>query len=204
MPGRKRDSVWLNFDEVKIESRKGKRAKCKECGGEMEGLTQRMRKHLEQKCPSFDPMEEAEQRWLTQELGIPNDSDISDGSIMVLQEDGNEIRISESEVEAGMNMTIHTGQNLQEGFCDYQPPHQPPEENLLLGQIAVTNKQILDLSERILEQKQWLNQCQNQFDALMVAMKIYVDRKNEETGKELEKLEKELNKLKGRVAGISS
>lgn len=46
--GRKRDIVWLSFDEIKNESRKGIRAKCKLCDKELEGQVSRMKIHLSQ------------------------------------------------------------------------------------------------------------------------------------------------------------
>lgn len=49
MSGRKRDIVWLSFDEIKNESRKGTRAKCKKCGYELEGQPARLKNHLN-KC----------------------------------------------------------------------------------------------------------------------------------------------------------
>lgn len=45
--GRRSDAVWSSFTEVKIEGRKGKRAKCKLCGKEMEGQVARMKKHYQ-------------------------------------------------------------------------------------------------------------------------------------------------------------
>lgn len=49
--GRKRDSIWLYFDEVpQATKRLGKRAKCKTCGAEMEGQVGRMKNHHEIKC----------------------------------------------------------------------------------------------------------------------------------------------------------
>lgn len=44
--GRKRDVVWLSFNEIKLESRKGIRAECKSCKKELEGQVVRMRSHL--------------------------------------------------------------------------------------------------------------------------------------------------------------
>lgn len=59
MTGRKRDIVWLSFDEIKKESRKGVRAKCKKCGYELEGQVIRMKNHLS-KCaqPGAEDSEE--------------------------------------------------------------------------------------------------------------------------------------------------
>ena len=52
MSGRKRDLVWLYYDELKNEGgRKGHRAKCKKCGHELEGQVSRLKKHIE-KCKS--------------------------------------------------------------------------------------------------------------------------------------------------------
>lgn len=45
--GRRKDMVWLNFEEVKSDIRKGCRAKCKKCKKEMEGQVIRMKKHVE-------------------------------------------------------------------------------------------------------------------------------------------------------------
>ena len=46
MAGRKQDAVWLNFDRVRPTSGKsGFRAKCKDCGKEMQGLVARLKQH---------------------------------------------------------------------------------------------------------------------------------------------------------------
>lgn len=45
--GRRKDLVWLYFNEVKNDNRKGCRAKCKKCNKEMEGQVARMKKHVE-------------------------------------------------------------------------------------------------------------------------------------------------------------
>lgn len=47
--GRKRDVVWLSFEVIKSDLRKGIRAKCKQCGTELEGQVTRMKIHLS-KC----------------------------------------------------------------------------------------------------------------------------------------------------------
>lgn len=47
--GRKRNAIWLEFEELVNKNRKGKRAKCKKCGNEMEGQIQRMKSHFD-KC----------------------------------------------------------------------------------------------------------------------------------------------------------
>lgn len=47
--GRRKHFIWLYFEEVKHDNRKGSRAKCKKCNIEMEGQVARMKKHLE-KC----------------------------------------------------------------------------------------------------------------------------------------------------------
>lgn len=44
--GRKKDIIWVSFEEIRNESRKGLRAKCKNCGHEMEGQVKRMKDHL--------------------------------------------------------------------------------------------------------------------------------------------------------------
>lgn len=50
MTGRKRDLVWLYFDELPNKGdRKGHRAKCKKCEKILEGQVSRLKKHLE-KC----------------------------------------------------------------------------------------------------------------------------------------------------------
>ncbi|CAG7785743.1 unnamed protein product, partial [Allacma fusca] len=54
MAGRKRDIIWLKFQEVGTDNRKGKRAKCNDCGIEMEGLIKRMKKHLEKCEPEIE------------------------------------------------------------------------------------------------------------------------------------------------------
>ncbi|KAJ8892937.1 hypothetical protein PR048_005518 [Dryococelus australis] len=51
MSDRKRDVVWLSFEEVKKKSRRGVRAKCKYGGIEFEGQVLRMKNHLS-KCES--------------------------------------------------------------------------------------------------------------------------------------------------------
>lgn len=45
--GRRKDLVWLYFNEVKNDKRKGCRARCKNCNKEMEGQVARMKKHIE-------------------------------------------------------------------------------------------------------------------------------------------------------------
>jgi len=45
MPGRKLDSVWLYFDKVVDPGKTGCRAKCKECGKDMQGLVSRLKQH---------------------------------------------------------------------------------------------------------------------------------------------------------------
>lgn len=44
--GRKKDLIWLSFEEIRNTSRKGLRAKCKHCGHEIEGQVKRMKDHL--------------------------------------------------------------------------------------------------------------------------------------------------------------
>ncbi|XP_025051378.1 uncharacterized protein LOC102368925 isoform X2 [Alligator sinensis] len=43
--GRKRDSLWEYFEEIPSLGKKGKRAKCKQCKREMQGLVARMKRH---------------------------------------------------------------------------------------------------------------------------------------------------------------
>lgn len=52
--GRRKDLIWLYFDEVKNDKRKGCRAKCKKCKQEMEGQVLRMKKHVGT-CSNLDP-----------------------------------------------------------------------------------------------------------------------------------------------------
>lgn len=49
MSGRKRDNIWIFYNEKKSDSSKFLRAICKKCGSEMQGLVARMKKHIE-KC----------------------------------------------------------------------------------------------------------------------------------------------------------
>ena len=52
MAGRKQDAVWLNYDRVRPTSGKaGFRARCKDCGKEMQGLVVRLKQHRGA-CPS--------------------------------------------------------------------------------------------------------------------------------------------------------
>jgi len=52
--GRKRDPIWVQFEECPKADKKGKQAKCKECGKLMEPQVQRMQKHLETHNPGND------------------------------------------------------------------------------------------------------------------------------------------------------
>lgn len=65
--GRRKDLVWLHFDEVKNNQRKGCRAKCKKCKKEMEGQVARMKKHVEISMLNIN-MEASRQNFL---LGSP-------------------------------------------------------------------------------------------------------------------------------------
>ena len=50
--GRKRDPIWTCFNELSVaEGKKGSRAKCKDCGAELQGLVARMKEH-NRKCSS--------------------------------------------------------------------------------------------------------------------------------------------------------
>ena len=51
--GRKLDPVWQYFHVIQKDSRKGRRAKCKKCGHEVEGQVARMKKHLFKCSSSF-------------------------------------------------------------------------------------------------------------------------------------------------------
>lgn len=51
MSGRKRDPVWINFNESSTASGKGLKAQCKKCGKAMMGLVSRMRAHTSV-CPA--------------------------------------------------------------------------------------------------------------------------------------------------------
>jgi len=51
MTGRKKDSVWCRFIEVKKEHNKYVKAKCKKCNTIMAGLVARMKAHMK-KCSS--------------------------------------------------------------------------------------------------------------------------------------------------------
>lgn len=58
MAGRKKDNIW-NFFIKKMPSgtskaRTGCRAQCKDCGFELQGLVDRMKKH-QKKCPGLVP-----------------------------------------------------------------------------------------------------------------------------------------------------
>lgn len=44
--GRKRDAIWDEYVEVQGESNKFKRAMCKKCCKEMQGLVRRMKAHF--------------------------------------------------------------------------------------------------------------------------------------------------------------
>lgn len=47
----KRDAIWSCYSELScVTGKTGRRAKCKDCGSEMQGLVARMKKHR-QKCP---------------------------------------------------------------------------------------------------------------------------------------------------------
>lgn len=50
MAGRKKDPVWLHFDETK--EGKWLRAKCKSCGKELSAIVARMKIHWDQ-CATF-------------------------------------------------------------------------------------------------------------------------------------------------------
>lgn len=47
MSGRKKDAVWIYFDEKKSASGKFNKAVCKRCNKELMGLVARMKQHLE-------------------------------------------------------------------------------------------------------------------------------------------------------------
>lgn len=47
MAGRKKDAVWVNFEEKKSASGKFNKAVCKCCKKELMGIVARMKKHLE-------------------------------------------------------------------------------------------------------------------------------------------------------------
>ena len=47
MSGRKKDAVWVYFNEKKSDCGKFNKAVCKHCNKELMGLVARMKKHLE-------------------------------------------------------------------------------------------------------------------------------------------------------------
>lgn len=60
MSGRKKDPVWMNFNEIKSEKRKGLRALCKICNVEIEGHVNRLKKHMEKCVKSNFDLEDSE------------------------------------------------------------------------------------------------------------------------------------------------
>jgi hypothetical protein len=46
MSGRRSDAVWNNFKKVTVDGKSGCRAVCNKCNKEMQGLVERMKKHL--------------------------------------------------------------------------------------------------------------------------------------------------------------
>lgn len=47
MAGRKKDDIWQFFEEksLKMEGKKGRRAICKKCNLEIQGIAERLKKH---------------------------------------------------------------------------------------------------------------------------------------------------------------
>ena len=54
MSGRKADPIWYHFEKLTSKTATGCRAKCKNCGFELQGLVQRMKKHYDKCTASND------------------------------------------------------------------------------------------------------------------------------------------------------
>lgn len=54
MSGRKKDAVWVYYNEKKSASGKFNKAVCKRCNKELMGLVARMKKHLETCATEMD------------------------------------------------------------------------------------------------------------------------------------------------------
>lgn len=79
MAGRKKDDIWIYFNEEPTFSGKGVKAKCKNCGKVIMGIVARLKKHVEQ-CLSYDKKDDDDnqlyEKIITSETGASTSTNV--------------------------------------------------------------------------------------------------------------------------------